>query len=170
VFVPLLLATLALTAVFQMTSSELATAAAPQGIVSFELAGTVAKAQAIIDSWSPLARMQAAFGLGLDYLYMPVYSTMIALACVWVAAAWRRRWSGAASFGIVLGWGLWLGALLDAAENAALLTILLGPVVEPWPQIASWCATIKFALILLGIGYALAGGIGGLAEKLIRKP
>ncbi len=169
VFVALLLATLLIMVVFQATSSEMSTSAAPQGIVSFELAGTVAKAQAIIDSWNSLARQQAAFGLGLDYLYMPLYSTTIALACVWVADALHRRSPGGSGLGILLAWGLWLAALLDAMENAALLRMLFGSVVEPWPQMAFWCAALKFALILAGIAYALAGGIGLLVARLVRK-
>ena len=169
VFVVLLLATLLIMATFQVTSSEMSTPAAPQAIVSFELAGTVVQAQAIIDSWGTLARLQAAFGLGLDYLYMPVYSTTIALACVWVADGLRRRSAFASAVGVALAWGLWLAALLDATENAALLTMLLAGVASPWPQVASWCAAVKFALILAGIGYALAGVIGLLVARSVRK-
>jgi hypothetical protein len=54
---PLIIATLALTAVLQVIGRPLQTAAAPLGIVSFELAGTLAAAQAMLASWDPNAQL-----------------------------------------------------------------------------------------------------------------
>ena len=121
-------------------------------IVDFELAGSVAKSSAIIGAWDTLARLQTCFNLGFDYLYMPVYSTTIALACVMGAGVLSR--SGWRNLGILLAWGLWLAAILDAVENYALLTMLYGSPVDPYPQVAAYCAACKFSLILLGLLYA----------------
>ena len=49
-------------------------------IVDFELAGTTARAIEIINSWDTPDKIRAGFSLGFDFLYMPVYSTLIALA------------------------------------------------------------------------------------------
>jgi hypothetical protein len=49
-----------------------------------------------------------------------------------------------------------LAALLDATENAALIVMLWGTLVEPLPSIARWCATGKFTLIAVGLVYAAA--------------
>lgn len=127
-------------------------------IVDFEFAGNVAQAAAIINAWDPVTRLQAAFNLGLDYLYMPLYSTAIALACVWGARVIPGRlWRGT---GILLAWGLWLAALLDAVENFALITLLFWAVSDPYPRIAQICAGFKFSLILLGLVYcAVAAAI-----------
>jgi hypothetical protein len=149
VFVALLIATLVLTFLFRFIGPNQPT------IVDFELAGSVPKAQAIVDAWSETDRIRAGFSLGIDYLYMPVYSTTIALACVLAAlvlksTAWR-------SIGLLLAWGLWAAAIFDAVENVALFTILLGNNVAPYPQVAQLCATIKFALILAGLLYAVVG-------------
>lgn len=43
-----------------------------------------------------------------------------------------------------------MAALLDALENIALLKMLRGFVVEPWPQIAQWSAVPKFILVAAG--------------------
>ena len=48
----------------------LRTPAAPQGIVSYELAGTLPRAQEILASWGERGRLFAGVGLGLDYLYL----------------------------------------------------------------------------------------------------
>jgi hypothetical protein len=157
IFVSLLIATLVITFLFRFIGPASPT------IVDFELAGSVPKAQAIVDAWSETDRIRAGFSLGFDYLYMPVYSTTIALACVLAAfvlksKAWR-------SIGLLLAWGLWAAALFDAIENVALLTILLSSNVAPYPQIAQICATIKFALILAGLLYAAVG----LIMRMVRR-
>ena len=149
VFMPLLILTLVITVLFRLIGPAQPT------IVDFELAGSVPKAQAIIDVWNETDRVRAGFSLGFDYLYMPLYSTTIALACLMAAGVSKRRaWR---TVGLLLAWGLWIAAISDALENVALFTELLGNNVAPWPQIAQICATIKFGLILLGLMYVVAG-------------
>ena len=54
----------------------------------------------------------------------------------------------------------WLAALLDAAENLLLQSILAGASGGYLPLTARWCALVKFALIACGWLYILlAGGI-----------
>jgi hypothetical protein len=165
----LLALTIVLTVALQAVGVPLKTPAAPQGIVSYELAGTAAAAQRILDSWDDGSRVHAGFSLGLDYLYMPVYALTIGLACVWAArvlGSWKR-WLG--SLGRVLAFGLGLAALLDATENFALTTMLFSAAADPWPAVARWCATGKFALIIAGLVYVLAGFIVWLMTRPSRK-
>jgi hypothetical protein len=158
VFVPLLIATLLITFALRFIGPAQPT------IVDFELAGSVPQAQAIVDAWSETDRIRAGFSLGFDYLYMPVYSTTIALACVMAASVVKRRaWL---TLGLLLAWGLWIAALCDATENLALFSILLGNNVPPLPQIAQICATIKFGLIGLGLLYVI---VGVVVKVLARK-
>lgn len=165
---PLIVVTLALTAVLQLVGRPLQTAAAPLGIVSFELAGTLAAAQAMLASWDLSAQLHAAFSLGLDYLYMPLYAVTIALACVRVAATSLRSPQAAAALGILLAWGVGLAALLDAVENAALWQVLQGSTAAAWPAVARWCAIVKFALVGAGLFYAGAGAVFYLFRKARR--
>jgi hypothetical protein len=133
-------------------------------IVDFELAGSVANASGIINQWSALAKIQAGFNLGIDYLYMPIYSTTIALACIWGAMVLKSRvWRGV---GIMLAWGLWLAAIFDAIENYALVTMLYGNVADPYPMMARLCATFKFSLILLGLAFSAIAAIIRIALLL----
>lgn len=162
-----LLATLVLIVVFALTSGPLNTTAAPNGIVSFELAGSVQQARQIVESWDATARLLAAFGLGLDYLFMPCYATALALGCLWAGDRLRQqRWPliRAAS---PLAWGSWLAALFDMVENLALVFVLVGPVSSPWPQLAQICASIKFALIFAGLVYVFLGAAVTLLARLL---
>jgi hypothetical protein len=154
-----LAATLIVMVAFQILDRPLRTSAAPNGIVSFELAGSVEKARAMIESWDEQARLYTAVGLGLDYLFMLLYATTIAIACSWSAEVYATAGWPLASWGGLLAWGVWLAAVLDGVENYSLWRLLKGPVVNPWPGIARWCACIKFALIAIGILYGLVGGI-----------
>jgi hypothetical protein len=148
--------TLFFLAISQIINSPLVNSAAPSGIISFELAHTPARVQAMIASWDARLQLFAAFGLGFDYLFMPSYAFTIALACLLVADR-NKGWF--IILGAWLGWGLFLAALLDAVENIGLWNSLIGNVNATWPEVSFWCATFKFALILMGIAYGLIGWI-----------
>jgi hypothetical protein len=157
VFYIFLVATILLMIVFRFVlDPPLQTEAAPQGIVSFELAGSQAKADEIILSWDVTAQLYAAFGLGFDFLFMPIYATAIALG---VLLATGRHPGRFASLGVWVGWGAFAAALFDAAENICLFNLLLGNSGENFAGMAAIYATVKFALILLGIGFAVLGWI-----------
>lgn len=166
VFWPLLVVTLFLMVLLNVEGKPMVTPAAPLGIVSYELAGSVPKAQQILASWDQQAQLSAAFSLGLDYVFMLVYSAAIGLACIWTADALHRRGWPLASFGAPLAWGMWLAAALDAIENVALVVILFGTLQTPWPEIARVCAIFKFGLIFLGLVYAFFG----LGVSLVVRP
>jgi hypothetical protein len=154
VFFALLGLTLVLMVISQLINAPLKNPTAPASIVSFELARSSTKVQAMVASWDARTQLFAAFGLGFDYLFMPAYAFTISLACL-LAAGRHAGWF--ASIGAWLGWGLFLAALLDAIENIGLWNSLLGNNNSIWPQVSFWCASLKFALILLGIAYGLIG-------------
>ena len=157
VFFLFLAATLLVMVVFRLIlDPPLQTEAAPQGIVSFELAGSQLKADEILTSWDDTARLYAAFGLGFDFLFMPVYATAIALGVLLASGRHPGRY---ASVGAWVGWGAFLAAIFDAAENICLFNLLLGNSGANYAGMAALYATLKFGLILLGIGYALVGWV-----------
>ncbi|WP_437912690.1 hypothetical protein WME73_37465 [Sorangium sp. So ce302] len=144
---------------------RLRTEAAPWGIVSFELAGTWARARRIVESWDDAARVSAAFSLGVDYLLLAAYANGLALACVMGADALKKRGLPGASLGAPLAWGQWLAGLLDATENAALLEVLRGSDEALWPPLARRCAQAKFCLVGAGIAYGLLGYLAHRRSK-----
>ncbi|MCP4361382.1 MAG: hypothetical protein GY796_25510 [Chloroflexi bacterium] len=152
-----IIAALLITVIFQFSGRPLSTSAAPAGIVSLEFARTPETAQAILDSWDAQAKMTAAFGLGLDFLYPLVYATAISLACVSIADKIRLSSPPVATVGIWLAWSVWLAAVLDYVENFALFQMMFGATNSFWPLLAFVCATIKFIFIILALLYALVG-------------
>jgi hypothetical protein len=142
--------------IFQMLDVPMKTSAAPNGIVSFELAGTVQNSAAMVDSWDESARLNAAFGLGFDYLFMPAYAIAIALATL-LAAGRHQGWLR--SLGAGAGWGVFAAAAFDAVENFALWQILSNGASNPWPGLAAACASVKFFFFIAGILYALVAGL-----------
>ncbi len=165
VFVPLFILTIAVMVTLNVTSTPLTTEAAPLGIISFEFAGDVSTAQAILDSWTLQAHVHAGFSLGFDFVFLILYSSAIACACAWVASGLRETTPSLASFGLLLAWGQWLAALLDGVENTGLWVTLSNGPSAAWLQIAWWCAAIKFTLVILGLLYAILGGIWTVIRK-----
>jgi hypothetical protein len=119
--------TVAFFAVFNWLDQSLRTSAAPSGIVSYELASSPEAANATLASWSESARLDVAFGFG---------------------PRWEKPWGGGGAF---------LATGFDAVENISLFHILLNGALSPAPQLAFWCASIKFALLLAGLVDALLG-------------
>lgn len=171
-FFTFLFLTLSLFAVFRILDQPLRTPAAPNGIVSFELAGSPLQAQAITDEWKRSSLLLsevagqanpdivnipyafAAFGLGIDYLFMPLYAFALAFGTLLAA---NRHGGWLKSLGAVAGYGAFAAALFDVVENYGLFQILLNRVYSPYPEIAFYCASLKFGLLIFGLLYALAG-------------
>jgi hypothetical protein len=153
-FFAFLFLTVILFAVFRVLDKPLQNSYAPSGIVSFELAGNAQNAAHMVYSWSPEAWLNASFGLGIDYLFMPVYAFALAFGTL-LAAGKHTGWLR--SLGAVAGYGAFVAAAFDAVENFALFQVLGGAFDSAYPSVAAVCATIKFSLILLGLLYALTG-------------
>lgn len=134
-----------------------------EGIVGLEVAGTVEAAREVMAVWDDRDVIHAAFGVGLDYLFLLVYATTIAVACVWGRRVYRHRWL--VTVGGVLAWAAWVGAACDAVENIALLDMIRGPVASPAPQVAATCAYLKFVLVYAGVLYALGAALARLARR-----
>lgn len=158
---PLVLLSLLLLIILNIIGLPLVTPAAPYGIISFELAQDEAHAIAVLASWDPPARLRAAFSLGLDFLFIPIYTAALTLTCLWAARFRRERRRFPYSLvmigmpGILLAWAQMGAGLLDVVENISLLRMLLGGVSAPWPKIASLCAFSKFGLLAAAILYSL---------------
>lgn len=176
--------------IFRVLDKPLRTPASPDGIVSFEFARTSQRAQMMIDAWTgrvtisiftdgehsnarivpsgesflynPVPMINAAFGLGLDYLFMPAYALALALGTL---LAMQKHGGFVKTLGAVAGYGAFAAMLTDAIENFALLQVLLGAYTSRYPAMAAFCASVKFGLLLFGI---LVGLFGWLWPKKTR--
>jgi len=147
----------------QIVSAPLITDAAPQGIVSFEFAGNLPNAERIIDSWGQEERIYAGLSLGLDYLFLVLYSCTIALGCILGARGMSTDFF--VKGGVVLAWAQFSAAFLDCVENFALIKLLLGSGEAVWPSLAFWCAGPKFFIVGAGLVYVVIGAAAFLIRR-----
>lgn len=149
----------------------------PFTIVDFEFARDWPRAQTIVDAWRDNSTPEtdyvanAGFSLAVDNAWIPCYAAAISLACAMATRAFKRRrwWLG---FGMALAWGIWAAAIFDWIENAMLSQVLNALTtgtpagIESAPAIAAVCASVKFAIVGLGILYALIGLVIWLYDRL----
>ncbi len=131
----------------------LRTQAAPNGIVSFELAGSIAKSAEILASWDSRARVAAGLSLGIDYLFLVSYSVLLALAVSLLSEKMHPVVACAAFVGLPVAWLQLVAGALDAFENFALIKLLLGSTASAWSTLARSAALLKFGLVSAGITY-----------------
>jgi hypothetical protein len=168
VFWPSLILALVLMVVQQVLGNPLMTEAAPSGIVSFELAGSLPNAREMLESWGPTGRVYAGLSLGTDYLFLIVYSIAISLGCVLILRRFLQRSGFLSAVGVILAWAIFGAALFDSVENYALIQTLLGAEQSLWPALARVCAIPKFLIVGLGLLYVLLGAMSWLAAKAMR--
>jgi hypothetical protein len=144
----LLLILILLNAVIITVMSLIAQALLPFNIVVFELAGTVDVAKEMLETWKQNDVMaELFFLLGIDYLFMLVYSFSLWFVCLQAADYFKS----AASALIFLAWLQPVAGILDAVENAALYQLSLGSEDAWWPALSFWCAVPKFIIALAGV-------------------
>ena len=143
----------------------LVTAEAPDGIVSFELAGTAERSEAILQSWSDDARSAALLIQGFDFLYLFVYSAWFSLAVHLASTRFDGRWG---RIGTAISWAVLLAAPLDAVENHALNQQLLHGASDGYAQLALWCALPKFALVAVAAAFLVVSGLARLTQVVAR--
>jgi hypothetical protein len=141
----------------QITGNPLKTEAAPSGIISFELIGTLEGSQFIINSWQKGKMTYAGINMGLDFLFLSLYSITIALSCLLISVRLPEHWICFKKLGVWMAVGVIIAALLDIVENIALIKLLLGSENELLPVLAKWCAIPKFLMVLLAIVYVIIG-------------
>lgn len=141
------------------------------GIVTFELAGSPARAWEMLSTWKDAdagllgtARTQ----IRVDFLFIALYPVSIALACLLVRnryGSWGELWL---TLGGVLACAQLFAGLFDVCENLALLKVIrtfegaasqadFVATVPPVPEWAALFATCKFGLVIAGVLYAVIG-------------
>jgi hypothetical protein len=149
--------TLFLTIALSYVDQPLKNPVAPHGIVSFELAGSIQTARAILDSWNAQARLFAAFSLGIDFLYLTAYPLFIALLIYKLAEKFRKSYYLFYRFGLALALLQPVAGVLDAIENYGLIRLLFGSMNGTFASLAFFAATVKFTLIVTGVLYFAVG-------------
>ena len=128
------------------------------GILAFELVGSKHHAGEMLGEWDSHARDLVRLSLWIDYAFMLAYGAFLCLA-----ALATRDFAGERGLRTLAAAGRWApwcavgAALFDALENANLLLIVGGHGGSVSPPLATACASIKFVLVILAIGYVAWG-------------
>jgi hypothetical protein len=135
-------------------------------ILGLEFAGSTHRATEIASEWGDHGVYLARLSLWIDFGFMLSYGTFFALAALATRDLARRRGLRAlAAFGIVAPFLAPAAAAFDASENIAWLVVLGGHGGSFAPPFATSCASLKFLLIALAIGYALCGLVAWLTLR-----
>ncbi len=127
---------------------------AKNGIISFELAKELETSKAVINSWNEQSKIAASLSMGLDFLFLIVYASFIAIL---IHKLNDKLWKDTTFYtiGNIFVWGAFMMALSDAIENIALIRLLMGDLQQYWSSIAYYFAILKFVILALGILYVL---------------
>ena len=152
------ISTVALAILMVWMDVDLRTSGAPFGMVSLQLAGGTQTAKRIFNGWSSQERIVAAFGLGLDFLFIASYGTWLYLGCLWSADRWQ--WHNEPRSKLIQRAALAAiaGAACDVLENIILFDFIHSHGKSPAYPVAFWSAVLKFLLC----GLALASFAWGL--------
>ena len=119
-------------------------------IVRFEIAGTPAKAQVLLDEWVGLGLTDKLLSsIYWDYPFILLYTLTLALGCLWAAGL-----TGYPTFKRTASWlvgGVCLAGLSDVVENLA-MTYSIRQAPQAWStRLAETTAYLKFGLLVAGL-------------------
>ncbi len=141
-----LFATALVAAVLLTTGDPLRNAVVTAGVFTLEL--NFGALPAMIASYDAETRHLLGFQLGFDYLFMPLYAQGLCLGLARARAVRGLPVGGALH---ALLWAIWLAAVCDAVENAALMLACLGPATPTQGWVATVFAGVKFAILACGL-------------------
>jgi hypothetical protein len=149
--------TVVLLILLRVQGSSLVNEQAPAGIVSFELAGSRTKAEAISSAWESEGRTKTALGnIRLDYLFIPFYSLFLYMSCGTLATGSSSR---SRRPGVWIAFGSVLAGMLDVFENLIMTAGIKGNISNAGALATALLASVKFLLVGTAVLYILAQGI-----------
>jgi len=131
---------------------ELRTPVSPMGIISFEFCGFTSTCEEILSQWGTEGQKLAMFSLGIDYLYMVLYPSVICVGLLLVAAKVPARINNITRG---LAWVALCAGVADAFENYFLIRILLSGTGETSGFLAGAFATTKFFVFGVTVSWLL---------------
>jgi len=129
----------------------------PLGGLSYQFAWTHDRVREIMIAWGTDGRALARHALRADFAFLLIYPLALSLACTMAATRPAARWP---AVGAALSWLVLVSGPADALENVGLLRMLGDAARDRASDVVAagvgLCATVKFGLILLAIGYLAA--------------
>jgi len=121
----------------------------PYGIVSFEFIKSIEASNAALQAWGEKGKITAGISLGLDYLYIVVYTSMMCLALSLTSEKVSILSPHLGKMVLITAYLAPLIGLFDAIENYGLIHLLLGSTNQVWPLVAYYFAVGKFSGVMI---------------------
>lgn len=135
-------------------------------IIDLEFAGSEEKVAEYSAEWGEEGDDRARLSIWVDFIYLLAYGAFLTLAAAATrdraAARGGRRLAALGVFAVPAGA---IAAAFDAIEDVFLLVALEGEGGDLAPAFATICASIKFALAAVAIGYLLAGLVSRFGQR-----
>jgi|SRR6187455_1235041 len=152
----LFFATLSLILMFQLRGFDASLQeAAPGGIVGYELAWSASRANEYLSAWRGTDALETAkVSLGVDFAFLLAYPLMFATGAGLLI---RRPMVGSFDrFGDFVRKAVLFCIPLDATENLVLWHMIDHGASDGLAHLATICASIKFALVIIAALWCLA--------------
>lgn len=160
-FVLFVLCSIALSTIDVFIKNEIT----PLGIVSFEFISSLSNVNAAMQLWGEKGQAAVGFSLGLDYLYILVYSVLFIYCLRNTSEKLFQHNAAFAKVAAVLAVVFPVAACCDAIENFGLLKLLLGSQNELWVVVAYYCAAIKFCIIAISLVCIVVGQLYAFIKR-----
>jgi hypothetical protein len=134
-------------------------------IVQFEIAKTVDKAQAMVETWKITGKYeQVVKSTYFAYVFMVLYTLAIAFGCRFISVCTGNEIliKGGRGF----AWLVVLATICDLVENIAVSHTLHGPVSQWNVSLAYNLARIKFSIVIVCLLFMLACSLFWAIGKL----
>ena len=134
----------------------------PFGIVSYQFAGTAARAQAIVTAWHSAQVFSTALQLQyLDCVFLGVYPVCLAWACRLLAPVGQPHTAG----GNLVPWFALAAGPFDGVENLLQIIMLKVGATDALALWSMRAASLKFICIGVAGSYLLRVGIHRLRSR-----
>ncbi len=135
------------------------------GTVDLQKSAMPGDLQRIIAAWgSPRRAAMAGFGLGFDYLFMPLYGFAFYYGALAAREAFVRSGLLGRLFNLAAAVPL-AGAIFDALENALETWMVLNGATAPLALYAYTATTAKFICFYIGLFFWVVGWLGVFRRK-----
>jgi hypothetical protein len=126
---------------------------------------TAAEYRRAFMAWPSLYAVRAGFNWGLDYLLMPLYAAAFFYSGILAREGFAPRPGRLRRILTMLAAVPIAAALLDAAENALELTLMLSGATDSWARIALMISNAKWVAIYVGVALWLGALLARQQER-----
>jgi hypothetical protein len=131
--------------------------------------GTAMQYRLAFHAWAPEPyAVRAGFNLGLDYLLMPLYAASFFFSGVIAAESFTPGKSPFRRYVLMAAMVAPVAALLDAAENALELKMLLGGATDDLARIAFTVSNAKTVALTIGMVLLIAAIVAKVGMRKAR--